>query len=95
MMTVTTVGYVWPIMLHILYSSCYFFVLTKRNIFRYGDKVPVSFFGKLCIIIWAILGTVITGICVGNLSATLSITNIQTITMKYPKDNVSCFFIIY
>ncbi|XP_065683905.1 uncharacterized protein LOC105844328 isoform X3 [Hydra vulgaris] len=63
----------------------------KKSLFYfecYGDKIPLTFCGRVLLIIWTFMGIVLTSICVGNIISALTVDVVSSVIDLYPKYSV-------
>uniref|UniRef100_A0A7M5XJA9 Fibronectin type-III domain-containing protein n=3 Tax=Clytia hemisphaerica TaxID=252671 RepID=A0A7M5XJA9_9CNID len=73
--------------LHGLFEGFYFAFITSTTV-GYGDKVPNTFLGRVFIVIWTLLGIILTSYVVGNLTSNLSSYVIKSKITKVPEGKV-------
>ncbi|XP_057312379.1 uncharacterized protein LOC130653900 [Hydractinia symbiolongicarpus] len=74
-----------------LFEGLYLAVMTSTTV-GYGDKVPETTRGRAYIVIWTLLGLVLTGIVTGSLSSAMSVSVIASISQKFPEDKILALY---
>ncbi|XP_065666858.1 uncharacterized protein LOC136087586 isoform X2 [Hydra vulgaris] len=70
-----------------IFEEIYFSIITITTV-GYGDKIPLTFCGRVLLIIWTFMGIVLTSICVGNIISALTVDVVSSVIDLYPKYTV-------
>nr|XP_047136708.1 uncharacterized protein LOC105844328 isoform X1 [Hydra vulgaris] len=70
-----------------IFEEIYFSIVTITTV-GYGDKIPLTFCGRVLLIIWTFMGIVLTSICVGNIISALTVDVVSSVIDLYPKYSV-------
>ncbi|XP_047136698.1 phosphatidylinositol phosphatase PTPRQ isoform X2 [Hydra vulgaris] len=70
-----------------IFEEIYFSIITITTV-GYGDKIPLTFCGRVSLIVWTFMGIVLTSICVGNIISALTVDVVSSVIDLYPKYTV-------